>query len=173
MTETRKLEPETCWDDASLLRELAESSKLYYQSCRDNAEMTQEEAAHMLNIDVSTLSRYENGRAIPDQQVVARMVLLYKVPRLAVWHVKRTYPDLVRFLALPEIIEFRTDGDTFLALDISSDALIEYKADLKRIYRIGGAADQDAELEVIETGLKKVADDVLSIASYISGRRGA
>ena len=139
--------------------------KLYYKTCRENANMTQELAVLHLNIaDTPTLSRYENGHSVPDQQLVAKMVLLYRVPNLALWHVRHVNPDLAEHL--PEISELVTDGDSYMALDLSADALCEYKAELKRIYNSG----QAAELKAVGSGLKKVADEVLSIAAYVNGR---
>ena len=169
MADTRNNEHETCVNNASRGAKLAEPGKLYYKACRENANMTQEQATEMLHIaDVSTLSRYENGHIVPDQQLVAKMVMLYRVPNLAVWHVRRTNPALAEYL--PEITELRTDGDTYMALDLSADALSGFKEDMKRAFSEARAPGTAASLKPIGAGLKKVADDVLSIAAYINGK---
>ena len=143
-------------------------NKLYYKTCRENASMTQEHAAEMLHIEPTTLSRYENGHAVPDQQLVDNMVLLYNVPNLAIWHIRRVMPALARWI--PDVIELRSDGDAYFILDSSVDMLADYKERLKQLFRAGHNSDADDGLKPVGTGLKKIADGILSIATYIGGK---
>ena len=60
------------------VKAIAESGNLTYKICRENANLTQNEAAYCLDIkDVSQLSRYENGHVLPPDRVVLKMASEY------------------------------------------------------------------------------------------------
>ena len=60
-----------------------------YQTCRELAGLTQEQAAEQLNTSVRTMARYESGeQAVPDD-IAYQMVLLYDSPYLAVQHLRQ------------------------------------------------------------------------------------
>ncbi len=71
---------------------MADSTKLYYKTCRLQAGLTQEQAIVLLNIaDVSTLSKYENGHLPVSPELAAAMVKVYRTPLLATWYVRYCY----------------------------------------------------------------------------------
>jgi len=72
-----------------------------YKSARRNAGMTQEQAAEQLYISVRSLAEYEAGRTIPPDDVVCRMVEVYKAKHLAYLHLKQSTEVGRRFL--PEL----------------------------------------------------------------------
>lgn len=75
---------------------MTDNSKLYYKTCREQAGLTQEQAAPLLGIaESTTLSKYENGHIPVSQELVAAMIKVYRTPSLAKWHVEHTNPDLV------------------------------------------------------------------------------
>lgn len=53
--------------------------KLTLRAARINAKLNQEEAAKNLNISLSTLQNYENGRSYPDVPIIKRIENLYGV----------------------------------------------------------------------------------------------
>ena len=50
------------------------------KSARVNKNLTQAEAAKMLDISVDTLSNYERGKSYPDVPIIKRMEDLYGIP---------------------------------------------------------------------------------------------
>jgi len=69
-----------------------------YKSARHAAGLTQEEAAEQLYISVRSLAEYEAGRTIPPDDVVCRMVEVYKAKHLAYLHLKNSTEVGRRFL---------------------------------------------------------------------------
>ncbi|NLU53428.1 MAG: transcriptional regulator [Clostridiaceae bacterium] len=69
-----------------------------YKSARKNAGLTQEEAAEQLFISVRSLTEYESGRTTPPDDVVCRMVEIYKAKYLAYLHLKNSTEVGRRFL---------------------------------------------------------------------------
>lgn len=61
-----------------------------YKAARKAAGMTQEQAAELLHISVRSLAEYEAGRTIPPDDVVCRMIEVYKADWLAYKHLKQT-----------------------------------------------------------------------------------
>ena len=61
-----------------------------YRIARKSAGLTQEEAAELLNVSPRTLSDYEQGKTIPPDDVVCRMIEVYKADWLAYKHLKQT-----------------------------------------------------------------------------------
>lgn len=50
------------------------------EAARVNAKLTQKEAAKHLNIDPTTLGKYERGRAVPKWDMVQKISKLYNFP---------------------------------------------------------------------------------------------
>lgn len=61
-----------------------------YRIARKSAGLTQEEAAELLNVSPRTLSDYESGKSVPPDDVVCRMIEVYKADWLAYKHLKQT-----------------------------------------------------------------------------------
>lgn len=81
-----------------------------YKTARQNANLTQEQAAELLYIAPRTLLEYEAGRITPPDDIVCRMVEVYKAKHLAYLHLKnntevgrRFLPDL-HILDLPRSV---------------------------------------------------------------------
>lgn len=72
-----------------------------YKTARQAARMTQEQAAELLYISARSLAEYEAGRTIPPDDVVCRMVEIYKAKHLAYLHLKNSTEVGRRFL--PEL----------------------------------------------------------------------
>ena len=145
---------------------LADSAKLYYKTCRENASLTHEQAISLLNIaEVATLSKYENGHIVPDQQMVANMVMVYRVPSLAIWHIRHTNPALVHYL--PEITELQTVGDVYLLGTRAIDNLCDNMEKIKSTVCGNMTADEQSELKTISAGLRKTVNMVTSLKTFI------
>lgn len=61
-----------------------------YKRARAATRLTQEEAAELLYISSESIKRYEGGRCIPPDDVVARMCEVYDIPWLALEHAQAT-----------------------------------------------------------------------------------
>lgn len=59
-----------------------------YQTCREQAGLTQEQAAESLNCSVRQLARYEAGEAPVPDDIAYQMVVLYDSQLLAVQHLR-------------------------------------------------------------------------------------
>jgi transcriptional regulator with XRE-family HTH domain len=120
-----------------------------YKTCRENAGLTQEEAAQRLFVSIRQLQNYEASTRVPDE-MVEQMVKVYNTPLLAWWHIKNVSP-LGKYL--PEVVLPSTAGDmafqTILAQDeinltvdcikkIMLDGKIDYEEipDLKNCIRV-------------------------------------
>lgn len=54
------------------------SDKITCRAARINAGYTQQEAADILGVSVSTLKNWENGKTYPKQPAIEKMCALYK-----------------------------------------------------------------------------------------------
>ena len=54
--------------------------KITLEAARVNRHMSQKDAAEYLGISRSSLQNYENGRTVPNWEVVRRMERVYKLP---------------------------------------------------------------------------------------------
>ncbi|HHY0047668.1 TPA: helix-turn-helix domain-containing protein [Clostridioides difficile] len=72
-----------------------------YQISRENVELTQEKASELLDISVESIRAYENDKRIPNNQVVARMICIYKNKLLGYEHVRKSTEAGIMFL--PEL----------------------------------------------------------------------
>lgn len=61
-----------------------------YKSARLYAGISQEKAAELLYISTRSLCDYENGRSIPSDEVVCRMIEVYNAPWLGYMHLKHS-----------------------------------------------------------------------------------
>jgi len=84
---------------------MTEYDKNMYKSCRETANLTQNEACYHLDIkDVLMLSRYENGHITPSDSLVKDMAKLYRDKNLVSWHLRRIHPDLCEYIPYPKSI---------------------------------------------------------------------
>jgi DNA-binding XRE family transcriptional regulator len=68
-----------------------------YKSGRVSAGLTQEHAAELIGVSVRSLIAYEVYERIPSDNIVHRMIEIYKTRHLAYQHIKRN-SDLGRYL---------------------------------------------------------------------------
>ena len=61
-----------------------------YKRARLSIGMSQERAAEILGLSAESLKQYEGGRRVPPDEVVARMVDVYRLPWLALEHAQAT-----------------------------------------------------------------------------------
>lgn len=74
-----------------------------YQSAREGAGLTQENAAELFCISAESVRAYESGKRIPPDSVVIRMIEVYHSDYLGYQHLK--YKTKVGNLFLPEVKE--------------------------------------------------------------------
>ena len=60
------------------------------ESARVNAEMTQAEAAEIMNVDRSTIRRWERGEKIPNYDESRKLSEIYEIPIDNIFFGKRT-----------------------------------------------------------------------------------
>lgn len=149
---------------------MADNAKLYYKTCRMQAGLTQEQAIVLLNIaDVGTLSKYENGHLAVSPDLAAAMVKVYRTPLLANWYVRYTNPQLSGYL--PELTEPITDGDVSFQMELADDDITEARTAIKAILRDGIITPEEtADLKITAKALRKIADKILSAATYLESR---
>lgn len=149
---------------------MSDTNKLYFKTCREQAGLTQEQAIALLGIaEVSTLSKYENGKLPVSPELAEAMVKVYRTPLLANWYVRYTNPGLAGYL--PELTEPITDGDMALQMELADDDISEVRAAVKAILRDGIITPEEAEqLKVSAKMLRSVANKILSAATYLESR---
>lgn len=54
--------------------------RISLRAARVNADLSQKEAATALGINVATLQNYENGRTVPDWEMVRKIEAVYRFP---------------------------------------------------------------------------------------------
>ncbi len=67
-----------------------EKLQISLAAARVNAEMTQEEVATAMNVDRTTVIRWEKARKIPDHIEAQRLAELYRIPLDNIFFGKRT-----------------------------------------------------------------------------------
>ena len=148
---------------------MAKAVKLHYQTCREQAGLTQEQAAPLLGIDVSTLSRYENGHMLVSQDLVAAMVKVYRTQTLAWWYVRHSNPGLSKYLPKPPPMS--TDGDMMLRLELAEDDLVSLRSALKTILRNGSLSCEEARrLALKAETLRTMASKFMEAAGFLDER---
>lgn len=61
-----------------------------YKRARLSTGMSQERAAEILGLSAESLKQYEGGRRVPPDEVVSKMVEVYRLPWLALEHAQAT-----------------------------------------------------------------------------------
>ena len=142
---------------------MTDTGKLMYQSCRENASLSQSEACYHLDIkDVSQLSRYENGRVTPPDAVVREMSILYKDKNLIIWHLRRIHPFLSDCIPYPASVTNINEALTKLAF--SMDIIGEIYQSAKEFAKSPLTEGEKAAFKETET--EKAADLINKIAAY-------
>ncbi len=59
-------------------------------SARVNAEMTQEEVAHVMNVSKTTIVNWEKGRIIPGIPELSMLCEIYKIPKDNIFLAKKS-----------------------------------------------------------------------------------
>lgn len=72
-----------------------------YKQAREQAGLTQLQASELLPVSVRTLSEYENGRLLPSDELVIRMIKVYDSDTLGYQHLQRN--TLIGRICLPDI----------------------------------------------------------------------
>ena len=72
-----------------MIGEMAEI-QISLESARVNAEMTQAEAADIMNVDRSTIRRWERGEKIPNYDESRKLSEIYEIPIDNIFFGKRT-----------------------------------------------------------------------------------
>lgn len=149
---------------------MSNPNKLYYKTCREQAGLTQEQAIVLLGIsEVGTLSKYENGHLPVNSALAAEMAKVYKVPSLAIWHLKYANPELARYL--PQVSTLVTDGDMALQMELADDDISDIRKAIKAILRDGAVSPEEAEqLKLNAQNLREVANKILSAANFLEER---
>jgi len=112
---------------------MKEASKNYYKECRENANLSQEQAAELLHISVRSLSDYENGKTIPFDDVVESMVDIYHTRLLGWIHLRNT--SSLAMKCIPEVQEPRSEADILLQVIFSEDDILDIKKRMKEILK--------------------------------------
>ena len=133
-----------------------------YKMSRNNAGLTQEQAADVLHISVRTLSDYENGHAVPSDETVLAMVDIYSCPLLGWWHLKKS-PLGNR--VLPDIQMPTTNGDMAFQAWSAQNALVPTVNSLMEL--LGGKLQPDDLCEIDKSVLRQKIDSLEQIRSMI------
>lgn len=149
---------------------MSNTTKLYYKTCREQAGLTQEQAIVLLGIsEVGTLSKYENGHLPVSSALAAEMVKVYRVPSLAIWHLKYANPELAQYL--PEVSTLITDGDMALQMELADDDISDVRKAVKTILRDGTVSGEEAvQLKQNAKNLRETANKILSAANFLEER---
>lgn len=59
-----------------------------YQKARESAGFTQERAAELIGVSITSIKEYEGDRRKPPDHVVGQMIDIYHSPHLAVQHIR-------------------------------------------------------------------------------------
>lgn len=135
-----------------------------YKICRNNAGLTQEQAAERLHIATRTLSAYENGETPVNDKMVDAMVELYRCPSLAVQHLKLHSP-LGKHL--PDVVMPQTHGDMAFQMILAQDTLKPVVDEIKRIMSDGEISEcEKSDFDEAIDMVKKVNAKLLSVIIY-------
>lgn len=141
--------------------------KNYYKIGRESVNLTQEQAAELLDISVRSLSDYENNKTIPSDDVVMKMVKIYKTKILGWWHLRNT--SALARESLPNVIELQTDADMFLQSEFANDEIEAIQKLIKAILADGKITpDEIGDFENMKKLSKQAAGKLMAIAAYKS-----
>jgi len=135
-----------------------------YRICREDAGLTQEQAAEVLHVSTRTLSDYENGHTKTPDEIVSAMTEKYKTPPLVWWHFKY-HSVLGKFL--PDIQMPQTHGDMAFKAVLAKrdlDPAVEIIAEIMADGQIDKHKKDDFR-EFIRR-LKKAKEKILSVIIY-------
>jgi len=149
---------------------MSDYNKLYYKTCREQASLTQEQAAALLGIsEAGTLSKYENGHIPVSQELVAAMIKVYRTPSLAKWHVEYTNPSLVSYLRTAD--KPLTDGDAMLQLEVAIDTITEERTAIKAILRnCDVSSDEIMQMDSSVHSLRNITNKLSATTDYFEER---
>lgn len=137
----------------------------YYKTSREAAGITQEHAAEVLVISVRALSGYENWEITPPDEVVERMVKVYKTKLLGWWHLRNT-SSLARE-CLPEIQPPQTNSDVYMQIDFSEDDISSIKKVIKELMKDGKITPDELDrFREVQDKAKITAGKLMSIYTY-------
>lgn len=137
----------------------------YYKISREHSYLTQEVAAELLSISPRSLSDYETGKTTPSDEVVEKMVEIYKTRLLGWWHLRST-SELAK-KCLPDIQLPQTNADVYMQIDFSEDDLSKMKLIIKQIMSDGKITPDELEdYERMRVLAKKIAGKFMSIYTY-------
>lgn len=146
---------------------MKETSRNYYKECRENAKLSQEQAAELLDISIRSLSDYENGKTIPPDDTVEKMVDVYHARLLGWVHLRNT--SSLAMKCIPEVQEPRSEADILLQVIFSEDDVLDIKKKMKEILKDGKITEDEInDFNEVKKRAKIVAGKLLSIAVYES-----
>ena len=139
-----------------------------YFAARRAAGHTREKAAEMIPVSVRSLADYENGRTIPPNEVVERMVICYGTQYLAYQHLHETntlaarvVPSLERRPMIQTVVRLYNDLKRF-DNQHNMDALLEIAED-DRV-----DAGERAEFDGIVQDLQEILKTSLELAMFLN-----
>ncbi len=144
---------------------MKETSRNYYKECRENAKLSQEQAAELLDISIRSLSDYENGKTIPPDDTVEKMVDVYHARLLGWVHLRNT--SSLAMKCILEVQEPRSEADILLQVIFSEDDVLDIKKKMKEILKDGKITEDEViDFNEVKKRAKIVAGKLLSIAVY-------
>lgn len=145
-----------------------------YQTARESAGFTQEDAAEQLTLSVQTLSAYERGLRRPADLVVRQMVTLYGAPELAYQHLSTSELADVLFVSVQSrglqeaamrvvrlVKAFAKSGRLWTLLEIAEDGVIDdaetpvFREIMEELHEI---TESVVALSFVEMAAKKTSD---------------
>ena len=144
---------------------MKEIYKNYYKQCRENANLSQEQAAELLHVSIRSLSDYENGKTIPPDEVVEMMITIYHTKLLGWLHLRNT--SSLAMKCIPEVEKIKSEADIFLHIVFSEDGISEIKTKIKEILEDGKITpDEQSDFEKIQQQARNMIGRLFSIAAY-------
>ena len=134
----------------------------HYKLSRQNAGLTQERAAELLELSVRTLSDYENGHVRPPDDTVLSMVDTYHCPLLGWWHMKQS-PLGSR--VLPDIQMPATNGDLALQAWSAQNSLVPAALSLMEL--VSGKLRPEDLCELDKAELRKKIDQLEQVRGML------
>ena len=135
-----------------------------YQLARNNAKLTQEQAAELLHISVRSLADYESGATIPNGDIVYDMVEMYDSTWLGYEHLRQS--SKVGQRCLPEI-NMVDLAQSVLSLQKESIDVENIKPHMIKIASNGRVDDHEVEMwEEVTREVLEMAGAALSVVYH-------
>lgn len=132
-----------------------------YQIARNNAGMTQEQAAEMLHVSVRSLADYEGGRTIPGDDIVCGMIETYKTEWLGYEHLKQS-TEVGKYF-LPDI-DFTDLAKSVLRLQKEVADVIQVNSDMVEVACDGIVDKHEREKwQIITKEINEMAGAALAV----------